>query len=84
MKLPRDVKARTIGSVQKYFREKLDFEIGNLDAEFLLDFFVAEVGAIAYNHAIRDAQAFLQKQLIDLEAVCYEPEETYWQKDRGH
>ena len=55
-----------IGKVQLYFTEKLDQDIGQFDAEFLLDFFSEEVGAYFYNRGLLDAQAVLEKNLIRL------------------
>ena len=60
--------------------EKLDFEVGNLDAEFLLGFFLQEIGPRIYNRAIRDAQVVLQERVVELDGVCFEPERSYWQK----
>lgn len=35
----RDEKEAIVHKVKNYFSEKLDYEIGQFDAEFLLDFF---------------------------------------------
>lgn len=77
-KLPREAKKRAVASLQRYARERLETEMGNLDAELLLDFFVTEIGPVVYNQALRDAQTFLQEKMTDLESVCYQAEETYW------
>ena len=75
IKLTDDRRARMIRSIQKYFAEQLDREIGDLAASLLLEFFVKELGAPVYNQAIRDAHGFLQDKLVDLEGEFYEPEE---------
>lgn len=59
----KEEKAVLVGKIQRYFREELDREIGQFDAEFLLDFFSAEVGAYYYNRGLYDAQALLEKRL---------------------
>ncbi len=78
IELERDVVAGFVPSIQRYFKEKLDSEIGNLDAEFLLRFFLAELGPLIYNRAIRDAQTVLGQRVAELDGSCWEPEEGYW------
>jgi uncharacterized protein (DUF2164 family) len=52
--------------IQLYFTEELNQEIGNFDAEFLLDFFAQEVGAYFYNRGLYDAQTILSSRLEEL------------------
>jgi uncharacterized protein (DUF2164 family) len=59
-------------ALRTYFEEKLELELGHLDAELLLEFVVKTVGPSIYNRAIKDAQDFLQDKLLDLEAQLYE------------
>ena len=49
-------------SIQRYCSEELDLEIGELQASFLLDFIVREIGPHIYNQAISDAQAHIIQQ----------------------
>jgi len=58
--------ARVVGLLQNYFNDKLDSDIGRFDAEFLLDFFSAEIGVFYYNQAISDANKLLTGQLEDM------------------
>ena len=45
-----DEEKKAIGlKVQRYVEEELDLEIGQFDAEFLLDFFAREIGEYFYN-----------------------------------
>ena len=60
--------------VQLYFREELSQEIGQFDAEFLLDFFAEELGAYFYNRGLRDAQALIESKLADISDAIYEIE----------
>jgi uncharacterized protein (DUF2164 family) len=78
IEFPREARSRLVESIQRYFSEKLDSSIGNLDAEFLLEFFVKEIGPAIYNQAVRDAQAVLQDRVVELDAICFEGEEGYW------
>jgi len=59
----KEGKAVLVEKIQRYFREELDRKIGQFDAEFLLDFFSAEVGAYYYNRGLYDAQSVLEKRL---------------------
>lgn len=67
-------------SIKRYVAEHLDQEIGDLQAGLFLEFCVAEIGAVVYNQAIADAQAYFQERAGDLDGVCHESEFTYWQK----
>ena len=64
-------------AIQRYFQENLDEELGELGAQLLLEFFIRELGAPVYNQAIRDAHAFFEEKLTDLEGEFYEPEDSY-------
>ena len=70
-------------SIKRYVAENLDEEIGDLKAALFLEFCVAEIGAVVYNQAIMDAQAYFQERANDLEGVCHMPEFAYWTKTNG-
>lgn len=76
--LAPEVAARLRTSIQRFAAEHLGEEIGDLKASLLLEFCLTEVGAVVYNHAIADAQKYFQDRVTDLEAVCYQPEFSYW------
>jgi uncharacterized protein (DUF2164 family) len=63
-----------IQKIQGYFQDELDQEMGQFDAEFLLDFFSKEVGAYYYNQGLHDAQAMIEKQLENIADAIYEIE----------
>jgi len=63
-----------VRKIQLYFREELDQDLGQFDAEFLLDFFAEEVGAYFYNRGLYDAQAILDKRMDSLGEAIYELE----------
>ncbi len=75
IELTDERKARTVTAIQRYFRENLDEELGELGAQLLLEFFIRELGAPVYNQAIRDAHDFIQDKLVDLAGEFYEPEQ---------
>lgn len=68
-------KALIVGKIQMYFSEELNQSIGRFDAEFLLDFFSAEVGAYFYNRGLYDAQAALAAKLDDLQDAILQMEQ---------
>jgi uncharacterized protein (DUF2164 family) len=48
--------------------------LSDFRAEGLLDFFVRELGPPIYNQGVRDAVAFVQSKLADIEGEIYERE----------
>lgn len=69
-------KEAIVTKVKHYFREELDQEIGQFDAEFLLNFFADEVGAYFYNRGLYDAQAVLEERLDGIKDAIYEIEKS--------
>ncbi len=61
-------------AIQNYFVDKLDQEIGQFDAEFLLDFFSENIGSYYYNQGLTDAKAVLDNQLENIHDALYEIE----------
>jgi uncharacterized protein (DUF2164 family) len=61
-----------VRKVQLCFKEELDQDIGQFDAEFLLDFVAEELGAYFYNRGLYDAQAILQSRLESVAEAIYE------------
>jgi uncharacterized protein (DUF2164 family) len=52
-----------VAKIQNYFTGELDQDIGQFDAEFLLDFFSKEIGAHFYNRGLSDAQNVIATKL---------------------
>jgi len=69
---------RLQASIKRYVAENLEHDMGDLQAGMLLDYCLKEIGPTIYNQAVADAQAYFQARVVDLEAVCYEPEFAYW------
>ena len=78
IKLDTQTEAQLIGSIQRFFSEHMDEDIGALNSKILLDFCVKEIGPRIYNQAIQDAQAHLQDRVAELDISCHEPEFAYW------
>lgn len=59
----REMKDEMIQRIKAYFSAEMDQELGNFEAEFLLDFFTENFGPHYYNQAIRDVQSHLSGYL---------------------
>ena len=79
---PAAERKQAIASLQQYFAENMDEEIGDLKASLLLDFVTAELGPTIYNQAIADARTFFEERTADLAGVCYHEEFPYWAKPK--
>ena len=65
-------KALLIEKIKAYFLRELDQEICGFDAEFLLDFFSAEIGKHFYNRGLYDGMDALKEKLeLIADDVCY-------------
>ncbi len=62
----RKMKDELIGKIQDYFLKEMEQELGNFEAEFLLDYFSEHLGPHYYNQAIRDVQTHLASHLDNL------------------
>lgn len=67
----RDEKVELAGRLKTWFRDELDQELGGFDAEFLLDFVVAQIGPQIYNRAVQDAIAALDTQVDSLKDALW-------------
>jgi uncharacterized protein (DUF2164 family) len=71
-----------VPSIRRYFREELEQEISEMQAKFMLEFFLAEIAPLAYNKGVKDAEAHLRRTVEDLPSVCFEDALTYWRKKK--
>lgn len=60
--------------IQLYLSEELDKEIGQFDAQFLLDFISEEIGPYYYNRGLYDAQTLLESKMENIIEAIYEIE----------
>ena len=63
-----------VQKLQLYFSEELDQKIGQFDAEFLIDFIGAEMGAYFYNRGVQDAQQALSRKIDEISDTLYDLE----------
>ena len=74
--------AEAIASLKRYFSSELEMELSELRATLLLDFVLKEIGPLAYNRGVQDAETFFRQRLEDLPATCFEPAFTHWKRRR--
>ena len=74
IELPDETRRELTASIKRYFLDERDEDIGDLQAGFLLDFVLQEIGPSIYNRAVRDAQDRLQQMVADLDVTLYVPE----------
>lgn len=81
--LSKEDHAQAITSIQQYFRENMDEPIGNIAADGLLEFFLAEIGPCIYNKAVADVQERMQARVMELDMDVHEDPFQYWQQQGG-
>ena len=62
--------------LQKYMENELEVELGQFDAEFLMDFISKEMGSLYYNQGLYDAQAVLVQRMDSFTDAIYELEKS--------
>jgi uncharacterized protein (DUF2164 family) len=63
-----------VHKIQNYFQNELSEEIGQFDAEFLLDFFNKEIGGYHYNKGLKDARTLIEENSQNVLQAFYEME----------
>ena len=72
--LSPDRRAALLETLTAYYATEFDETLSAFRAESLLDFFVRELGPPLYNQGVRDAAAYMQAKLGDIEGEVYERE----------
>jgi len=70
----KEEKGHLVRKIKLYFGEELEQDIGQFDAEFLLDFFSEELGVYYYNRGVNDARAIIESKFTDIDDALYEIE----------
>lgn len=80
IELDTQKKSILVDKIKTYFDQELHQDIGQFDAEFLLDFFAKEVGVFFYNKGVEDAKHVIdaQFQAIDMALMDIEQPESLW------
>ena len=74
VELDRNQKQAMTQTLQTYLQDELDVELGQFDAEFLIDFISKKFGAVYYNQGITDAQQVMERKMLDIADELYEIE----------
>lgn len=80
IEISKEARQVAIASIQRYFDENMDEPVGNIAADGLLGFFLAEVGPTIYNKAVADVQERLQVRVMEVDLEVHEDEFAYWRK----
>lgn len=84
IELSTEAKQEAIASLQQYFKENLEEELGNIKANALLVFILEEIGPCLYNKSVADAQERMQMRISELDSEVFEPEFQYWRRQKSH
>ncbi|MBO9419787.1 DUF2164 domain-containing protein [Labrenzia sp. R4_2] len=71
LKLDKDTRARLNQQIRQYLSDELDTDIGNMEADFLIDFLTKSLGASFYNLGLKDAQALIARKMDDINDELY-------------
>jgi uncharacterized protein (DUF2164 family) len=67
IKFSKEQKQEIIESIQHYFHQERDDEIGELAAELMLDFFLKQIGPHFYNQGVQDAKEMTLEKMMSME-----------------
>ena len=81
--LSKEQQAEIASSLRRYFRDELDEVLSEMRAGFLLEYIYKEIGPLAYNQGIEDAQKYFRSAAQDLPGTCFEEPLTYWKVQAG-
>jgi uncharacterized protein (DUF2164 family) len=81
--LSKEKEAEVVQSIVRFFGEKLDVEISELQVRLLLTYFFQEIAPFAYNQGVEDAQKQLIRLGEDLPGTCFQEPLTYWDAEGG-
>lgn len=71
MKLPKEQRDQIIRSIQQYFEEEHDKQLGDLAADGVLQFFMEQLAPHVYNQALADCRTMLTQRMASLEEDIY-------------
>jgi len=76
--LSKEQKTEVVESMRRFFSEKLELKLSEVQAGFLLDYFSREIAPFAYNQGVAEAQKYLSRLSGDLTGTCFQEPLTYW------
>jgi uncharacterized protein (DUF2164 family) len=87
MSLPisKEQKMEMIHSIRRFFTEKLELELSQIQAGFPLEYFLHEIAPLGYNQGVEDSQKHLIRLAEDLPGTYFQEPLTYWSEhDSSH
>ncbi|WP_316569000.1 DUF2164 domain-containing protein [Neobacillus sp. YIM B06451] len=69
--LSKQQKEQLIADIQEYFLKERGEELGNLEAENLLDFFKNGLGPYFFNEGIKQSRKVAEEKMAQLEEELY-------------
>ncbi|WP_394495927.1 DUF2164 domain-containing protein [Shewanella sp. ENK2] len=60
-----------VNKLQRYFEDELDQDLGQFEAEFLLDFLGKNIGAYFYNQGLHDARTIFEARIETIDEDIY-------------
>lgn len=79
----KEQRLEILASMRRFFEEKLDGDLSEIQAGFLLEYFLTEIAPFSYNKGVEDARRFIATMSEDLPGTCFEEGMTYWRKNGG-
>lgn len=64
-------KDQLIGDIQEFFLRERAEELGNLEAENMLEFFKTALGPVYFNEGIRQSRKVAEEKMAQLEEELY-------------
>jgi uncharacterized protein (DUF2164 family) len=80
IEISKEDRKQAVLSIERYFAENMEEKIGNIAAEGLLNYFLAELGPLVYNKAVAAVQERLQARVMEVDGEIYEDEFQYWRQ----
>lgn len=74
IELNEGTRSEAVASIQMYFLEERQEEMGNIAAGALLEFILKEIGPSIYNRGVRDTRDRVQTHVMDLDVELSETE----------
>ncbi len=74
IKIDSKRKNELVLELQAYLQDELDLEVGQFDADFLLEFMIKKIGPAIYNQALNDALMVFENKMMDVSDGIYEIE----------
>jgi uncharacterized protein (DUF2164 family) len=78
--LTKEQKSEITSSIRHFVADELDHEVSEIQAGFLLDYFLQEIAPFAYNSGVEDTQKYLNRIAEELPGTIFEEPLTYWDK----